>query len=139
MRILGLLFIAALVAACSSVTTQRAPSVNLDRYKIFFVERQLNDNHRLDELIVEELHRLGRTATSGPLTMKPDNADAVVTYNDRWAWDFKNYMIELNLDIHDARNDKPLTTGRYYQPSITTKNPPEMIRDILEPLLGKPK
>lgn len=139
MRVLCLLFVVALLASCSSVTSQRNPAVNLDRYKNFFVERRLNDNHHIDEDIVDELRRLGLTATSGPLTMKPDAADAVVTYDDRWAWDFKSYMIELNIDIHDARTDKPLTVGRYYQPSITTKNPPEMIRSILEPLFKKAK
>lgn len=138
MRLLVLLLVALTIAGgCSSVSTHRAPSVDLDRYKKFFVERRLNDNHSLDALIVAELRHLGRTAYSGPLTMKPDDTDAVVTYNDRWAWDFKNYLIELNIDVRDARNDKPLTTGRYYQPSITTKNPPEMIRDILQPLFGK--
>src|SRR6266700_2959591 len=134
----GIFFFVGLLAlvGCQSVTTRRNPAVDVSRYKNFFVERRLSDNHHLDELIAEELRRLGKTATSGPLTMKPDEAEAVVSYTDRWAEDFHRYLIELNIDVRDAHTDKPLTVGRFYQPSITPKNPPEMIREILTPLFG---
>jgi hypothetical protein len=119
------------LTGCANVTSQRNPAINLARYQRFYVERRLADNQRLDELIVQELQRLGREATSGPLTMKPDGVDAIVTYSDRWAWDFKTYLIELNLEIRDARTDKPIMVGRFYQPSVSTKSPPEMIRALI--------
>ncbi len=132
--VLGLFGLA--VAGCQSVTTNRNPAVDLNRYQHFFVERPVAENNHLDELIAEELRRLGRDATSGPPTMKPDNTDAIVTYNGRWTEDFKKYMIDLHIDVKDARTDKPLTTGRYYQPSLFTKAPAEMIHEVLAPLFG---
>lgn len=125
-----------LLTACSNVSTQRDPGADLARLHHFYVERRLGDDHHLDEHIVQELQTLGLEASSGPLTMKPDGVDAIVSYTDRWAWDFKTYLIELNLEVRDAHSGKVLTTGRFYQPSITTKSPPEMIREMLQPLFG---
>jgi hypothetical protein len=133
----GLLAGLLLLTGCASnVTVHRDPQADLARLHRFYVERRLGDDHHLDEAIVQELQRLGFQASSGPLTMKPDGTDAIVTYTDRWEWDFKKYLIELTIDVRDARNDKPITTGRYYQPSVTAKAPPEMIREILMPLFG---
>ena len=110
----------------------------LDPFQRVFVERRLNDNHNLDELFVAELKRLGKEASSGPLTMMPDNTDAVLTYDARWEWDFKTYLIELTLELHTARSHKKLADARYYQPSIRTKAPPEIIRQLVSDLWGKP-
>ena len=95
----------------------------------------LSPDARVD---VAELKRLGREASSGPLTMMPENADAVLTYADRWEWDFKDYLIELNLELHTARTHKKLADGRYYQPSLKTKTPAAVIQELLVPLFGKP-
>ncbi|HVU35719.1 MAG TPA: hypothetical protein VHE61_19925, partial [Opitutaceae bacterium] len=67
-----------LLAGCTSVTVQRPPTFNPARYQHIFVERPFNENHHVDEIIVNELKAQGRDATSGPLTMLPDNADAIV-------------------------------------------------------------
>ncbi|HEX2854888.1 MAG TPA: hypothetical protein VHO24_16765 [Opitutaceae bacterium] len=132
----GFLFCCAvlLLAGCSSVTTRSDPKADLTRFRRFYVERRLGDDHRIDELIVQQLQNLGREASSGPLTMKPEGIDAIVTYTDRWEWDFKTYLIELNLAVRDGRNDKLVTVARYYQPSLKTRPPAEMIREILTPL-----
>lgn len=129
-----LCFATALFAGCADVTTRSDPQVDLTRFRRFYVERRLGDDHRIDELIVHQLQLLGREASSGPLTMKPEGMDAIVTYTDRWEWDFKTYLIELNITVRNARTDKPVSFARYYQPSLKTKPPAEMIRDILTPL-----
>lgn len=126
----------AILAGCSTVTSRRDPNVDLGRFRRFFVERRLGDDRRLDELIVQQLQRLGREASSGPLTMKPEGIDAIVSYTDRWEWDFKSYLIELNLAVRDGRTDKLVTVARYYQPSMKTKPPAEMIREMLTPLFA---
>jgi hypothetical protein len=135
----ALLFLLALVpvlAGCSHVTSSRQSTLDTSRYRHFYVERSLTDNHRIHELIVAELLRQGRQASSGPLTMKPQDVDAIITYTDRWAWDFKTYLIELTIAVRDGRTDKTLATGRYYQPSIKTKAPPALIKELLAPLLA---
>jgi hypothetical protein len=123
------------LGGCTSVSTRQV--IALDDFRNIFVERRLADNNHVDELIVAELQRLGRNASSGPRTMMPEKTDAVVTYSDRWEWDFKTYLIELNIEVHTAHTKKKLADGRYYQPTIKTKPAPEVIRELLEPLFKK--
>ena len=127
---------AALLAGCSSLDTRKV--VDLTPFKHIYVVHRLTDDHHVDEMFVQELQRLGHDASSGPLTMLPDDADAILTYQDRWEWDFKSYLIELDLELHTARTDKKLADGRYYQPSPKTKAPTEVIHDLLAPLFAGP-
>ena len=124
---------AALLAGCSSVSTRKV--IDLAPFKHIFVVHRLTDDHHIDELFVRELQSRGHDASSGPLTMLPENADAILTYEYRWAWDFKNYLIELDIDVRTARTDKKLADGRYYQPSIKTKPPAEVIHELLASLM----
>jgi lysyl-tRNA synthetase class I len=88
-------------------------------------------------MIVKELTRLGYQASHGPLTMLPENTDAVLTYEDRWEWDFKTYLIEFNVTVRTARTNKKLADGRYYQPTPNSKAPAEVVSKVLTPLFGK--
>jgi hypothetical protein len=125
-----------LTGCMSSVSARKA--VPLDRFQRIYVERRLNENNHLDELFVAELRRLGREASSGPLTMLPEKTDAVLTYDARWQWDFKTYVIELNLELHTVHPRKKLADARYHQPTIKTKSPETIIRELLVKLLGQP-
>lgn len=133
-RFLALLSLV-LFAGCSSASARKV--IPLDRFHRFYVERRLNENHHLDELFVAELQRLGREASSGPLTMMPENTEVLLTYDARWTWDFKTYLIELNLELHTVHPRKKLADGRYYQPSIKTKPPQEAIREVFAKLFAK--
>lgn len=125
-----------LLPACTQVSARKI--VALDSFQRVFVETRRNENHHLDEFFVTELKHLGKDASSGPLTMMPENADVVLTYDSRWEWDFKTYLIELTLELHTARSHKKLADARYYQPSIRTKEPSEIIRQLLADLWSKP-
>ena len=134
--LLGSLALATLlVAGCASVETRKV--IDLTPFKHIFVEHLLTDDKRVDETIVAELTRLGYVATSGPLTMLPDEADAVLSYEDRWEWDFKSYMIEFSVTVRTARTKKKLADGRYYQPTPNSKSPTEVVSKVLTPLFAK--
>jgi len=122
-------------AGCSSVSTRQV--MPLEKFPRIYVERRLNDNHYIDEVLVAELRGLGFEASSGPRTLLPPDIDAVMTYDARWAWDFKTYLIELNLEVHTYPAGKKLAEGRFYQPSLTTKAPPEVVRELLKSLYKK--
>ena len=134
--IFALLVAASFLAGCSSVTTRKV--IDLTAFKHIYVVHRLTDDHHVDELFVRELQSRGHDASSGPLTMMPDNADAILTYADRWEWDFKSYLIELDIELRTAHTDKKLADGRYYQPTIKTKTPTEVIHDVLAPLFTEP-
>jgi regulator of protease activity HflC (stomatin/prohibitin superfamily) len=124
-----------LLAGCSSVNSRQV--VDLGRFQRFYVERRLNENNHLDELIAAELRARGRVAGSGPRTMMPEDTQVIVTYDARWNWDFKTYLIELNLEFHTVIPTKKLADAQYYQPSLTPKAPPEAVRELVGRLFRK--
>ena len=126
------LFVALLLAGCASESTRKV--IDLAPFKHIYVVHRLADDHHVDELFVQELQRLGHDASCGPLTMLPDNADAVLTYVDRWEWDFKSYLIELNLELYTARTNKKLADGHYLQQSPRSKPPAEIVHELLASL-----
>lgn len=139
MKVSVLLLAAAvtLLSACSSVATHKNPKLDLSRYHRIYVESRLGDDHGLDRLIVGELKGLGYEVSSGPLTMKPDNLDALIFYEDRWEWDFKSYMIEFRLTMRDARRDQTLATGSAFHSSFINKTPAEMIHEVIAPIFRR--
>lgn len=136
LRSVSILVLAAsalILSGCSTALTFHK-AVNLSPYKRIYVESRLSDNHRLDEQLANELKALGYDATFGVATMRPDKVDAIMTYEDRWQWDFKDYLIDMQIDLRETRGNKPLATGHYHQAGITTKSSAEVIRLILQPL-----
>ena len=131
---------AILLATCGGCTTSASARkvIALDRFQRIYVETRLNENHHLDQVFVAELRRLGREASSGPLTMMPEKTDAVLTYDARWEWDFKNYLIELTFELHTIHPRKKIADARYHQPTIRTKPPEDVVRDLFGRLFTQP-
>lgn len=128
---------ALLFTACSNLNVHREPGANLTGLKKLYVEHRLADGRGLDLTIARELQRLGYTASSGPMTMMPDHTEAVVSYVDRWTWDFSSYMIELDIEVSDPRTSKILATVRYFRPAVVGKTPEEMVRAVIDPLFRR--
>jgi hypothetical protein len=138
MKFLAPLFVLlGLLVGCSSVNTVTAPKVDLTKYKRVFVESRLNDNNGIDQRIANELGRLGYTVSNGPLTLMPEDAEIVVTYDARWEWDFRQYLIELRINVRPAQDFKVLASGRYFHPGITSKTPDEMVHELLAPMFPR--
>lgn len=134
MKLLPLLLLAALVAGCSSTRTITAPRADLSGMKRIYVERQLADDHHLNDMIVAELKRLGREASTGPLTMMPEHVDAIVTYSDDWAWDFHSYLSALNIQVRNTRNDQIIASGISRHASPFPKSAEQMVHEIFSAL-----
>lgn len=128
--VLGLLF-----AGCSSLDTHK--DADLSALHRIYVEHHLTDNHRIDEAIVAELKSRGYDASAGPLTMMPEGIEAIITYEDRWAWDFNSYLIDLSIEVHANFTNKPLGHGHYHQASAITKSPPQVVHQIIDPLFKR--
>jgi hypothetical protein len=130
-----LLALAGLLGGCGgTVTARRAPGVDLSALHRIFVERRLNDNHRFDEMIVQELRALGYQADSGPLTMMEPETDAIVTYQDQWTDDLSSHLIALSLTLTDARRHRQLAESRTFRPSLTHMSPADMVHQTAEKL-----
>ena len=133
-KLFPLLACALLLPACASFNIHREPGANLTSLKKIYVEHRLADGRGLDLVIAHELQRLGYDASSGPMTMMPDHVEAVVSYVDRWTWDFSSYMIELDIEVSDPRTSKILATVRYFRPAVAGKSPEEMVQAVIDPL-----
>jgi hypothetical protein len=133
-----LLVLTLLLAACSSLSVQKQAGANLTHFKTIYVEHRLADGRGVDQLITQELSRLGYDASSGPLTMTPPDTEAVLTYVDEWNWDFTLYMIDLGIQVRDARSGQILATAHYDHPAMKGKSPSGMVQAAIDPLFERP-
>lgn len=102
-----LLILISLLGGCAAYDAQFARGRNLKATQRFFVVSNLNDNHAIDRQIVAVLKAREREADSGPLTMMPDDAQAIISYQDRWDWNFGDQLVFLNIAIRDPRAQQP--------------------------------
>lgn len=127
----------ALFTGCTSLTVRQAPQIDLAKYRKIFVLQPFNENHHVDEFFVYELRQLGRSASSGPETMMPEDTDAVLAYDTRWTWDFTTYLIEIDVSLRTAHTNKLIAQARFYQPSARPKQPEAVVHQIVQRLFGK--
>lgn len=128
-----LVAVACLAAGCAQIT--REGSADLGRFRRVFVEQRLNDNVGAHRMIVQELRALGYEAESGWLTMMPESAQLVVTYDVRETWDFRPYIIELNAAVRPAQDyNRIVAAARYFRPGVTGKSPEAMVRELVAQL-----
>ncbi len=126
-----------LLAGCATLDSHTEPKVNLASYQHLFVEHVLADGNGVDQVIARELRARGYDANSGPLTLLPDNAQLLVRYDDRWNYDFSNYMIELNLIVQTVDGDRRLATAHYHRPTLGKGSTVEMVDTVLDKLFPR--
>lgn len=127
-----------LFAGCSSYVGVPERGNKLATYERYFVKSNFNDNHGMDGRIVEALQNRGLVAEKGPLTMMPPTAQAIVSYEDHWTWDFKTHITGLRIIIKDAKTERVAGTGIFTGPTSLTLSPDDAIERLLNKILGKP-
>lgn len=137
MKLPALLLPALLLAGCSTLDTHFEPKANLGQLQHIYVVENLNDNHDLHGIIVRELQARGFQAESGPITLMPTSAKAYLNYEDRWDWDFKNYLIALSVTLRDATSERLLATTSYFRPTAFLKTPDFMVQTVLDGLFKR--
>jgi hypothetical protein len=95
------------------------------------------DKRGIEKLISDRLNVMGYKATAGEKTAVPDDAEAIVTYQDKWMWDITMYMIELNVQVRQPKTDIAMATGHSLRTSLARKSPPEMVEEVLTDLFKK--
>lgn len=132
----ALLLIAAIFLSLPSCVQQvkstKAPGANLSNLKTFYVERYAPDTRGIDGVIAGQLQAKGFNATHGASKKAPANADARLTYVDRWMWDITMYLLKLDIQITDAKTGAILAKGESTRTSLARKSPEFMAREILD-------
>jgi hypothetical protein len=108
------------------------PERDIVRSQSFYVEKFPPDTHELNQLIADDLTARGYSATTGlEGDDPPADADIIVTYRDKWQWDFTMYMIELSITFRDPGTRAAFASGDSYHTSLTRKSPEAMINEVL--------
>jgi hypothetical protein len=136
-RLVLMMLACALVAGCASTQTQvTEKGRSLKDVRRFFVLRNLKDNHGIDVRIVRALRARGFEAESGPITLLPDSAQAVVVYEDRWSWDFSDHMVYLKLGARDPQSVFPYVSASYLKQVAFTTQVDEVVTLVVNELLA---
>lgn len=128
---LALLITALLLTACvnrQSVTV--APTTDMQALKTIYVIHQPKDKERIDTLIADNLRLRGVKASNGD-GPAPSNADAVITYVDKWMWDITMYLLQLTVTVRDPKTDYPMASANSLHGSLTRLSPTEMVAETL--------
>ena len=132
--ILGL---SALLGGCASYNLQVERGRSLKDITRFFVVSNLNDNHAIDHQIAEVLKARGREAESGPLTMMPDKTQVIVTFQDRWTWDFGDHLVYLQLNVRDTRSVQAFGSVTFSAKIPLHEDASETVARLVDQLLDK--
>ena len=134
----ALAVLALLLAGCASTSVFRSHTADFGKYHHLWVEQDMADDHRIDLIIADELRALGYEVETGPLTMMPIRGiDAIVSYKDEWTWDFKTYMIDIEITVQEPKSPHVVGRGRYFRPGLVGKSPERMVREVVR-LVFKP-
>lgn len=135
-RLLILLGLALGLCGCSTVDARIAPGHNLANLKRFFVVTSSSDNHGLDRQIVAALQARGLTAENGPRTMMPDDTEAVITYQDRWGWDFSDYLAYLQIEVRKVGKSDPFASVNYSATVPSGKSYQAILQSLVDRLFS---
>ena len=124
-----------LLTGCTAVSSHVDKGRHLAGVRHFFVLSNLNDNHAIDESIVRALKTRGFQAESGPFTMMPDTAQALITYEDRWAWDFSNHMVHLKIAAQDPQALQPYASAVYHRNVALSTEVDAVVNQLVNELL----
>jgi hypothetical protein len=130
--------LALLLGGCASFDAHVERGRSLQGVQRFFVVSNLNDNHAFDRQITEALRARGLTAETGPLTMMPDNTQAVVTFQDRWTWDFSDHLVFLKINVRDTRSEQSFASVSF-DARVPLREPTSEIIGKLVDRLFQPK
>jgi hypothetical protein len=126
-----------LLGGCASFDASVEPGRSLKSVQRFFVVSNLNDNRALDHQIAGALRARGRTAEVGPLTMLPDDAQAVVTFQDHWAWDFGEHLVFMKISVRDPSASQPFASVTFSARVPLREKTPVTVNRLVESLLAK--
>lgn len=132
-----LLALAVLLPGCASFERWQEPTADIQPITKVWVRRNNDDNRGLEEVVVKALRDRGYEVDSGHLTMMPVAYRAVISFEDRWAWDFRDHLVYLRFTLRDARSSRLLATATWSQPSPLAKNIPENVGRLADELFAK--
>ena len=106
-------------SGCSHTNGSRLSDSNRSASATYYVENHGNDERHLELTVAEILRERGLKATTGSSATRPNDAEYLVTYTDRWQWDMRMYLLEFTIMVSDFETGKRLGFGQSYQDSLS--------------------
>ena len=128
-----------LMFGCAKLTASVPAGTDLGKLKSFYVVRHERDGREVNALIRDELAKRGVTVTTGSESARPTTVDTIVTYEDRWMRDMAMYLLSLNISFRDGNTNALLASGQSYRPSLERKEPPAVVKEVLDEISKTPK
>jgi hypothetical protein len=125
-----------LTTGCTSVDSFSTAKTDLKQFRRLYILTAANDSNHLAQLLANEFIRRGFVAEAGVRTMMPEDTQLTVSYEADWNWDFRTYLMRLDLSVRDAASGKELARGHIFHPGVTGKSPEKMINELLDSLLA---
>ena len=135
---LSFLLLFGVFAGCTSYDTHVARGLTLTGVQRFFVLSNPNDGHAIDHQIAAALTTRGFQAESGPLTMMPEETQAIVTYQDHWTWDFGDHLVYLQVAVRDQKTNQSYASVEFSAKVPTSKPLADIVDNLVGRLLSKP-
>jgi hypothetical protein len=129
--------LALVLSGCATYMAVSISTVNLKSYHKIYVISNLDDNHHIDLLLVQALQQQGKEAESGPHTMIPEDAQAIINYQDHWLWDFSDHLVGLSVEMRDSHKNQMIGRAFYSGTASMRTSPPEAIQNLITDLLNK--
>ena len=128
---------AAAGGGCShQITGGPESGVDMGRYQSFYVVSEKADSD-VAAALVKDLSTRGLSVTRGPDSSASSSpSDCKVVFHDKWMWDMTMYLLELKLEMVDARSGALLASGRCYRTSVVRKSPEVMVKEITDLIFG---
>lgn len=126
-----------LLGGCASLDSSLESGRSLKKVQRFFIVSNHNDNRALDQQIATALKAHGRTAEVGPLTMMPDDTQAVVGYADSWAWDFGEHLVFLKISVRDPSKEQYYASTTFSASVPLREKSAVTVDHLVEALLNK--
>jgi uncharacterized protein YceK len=132
-----LIAFALVLGGCASVDGSVDSGRSMKKVQRFFIVSNLNDNRALDRQIAAALRAAGRTAEVGPLTMMPEDTQAVLSFQDHWTWDFGEHLVYLRIDARDPSSPQAYASVTFSARVPLRESYTVTVKRLVDALLAK--
>ncbi|HEU5079218.1 MAG TPA: hypothetical protein VFT72_08385 [Opitutaceae bacterium] len=132
-------FAALFFSGCSTYVARTEPGVSMAKIQRVFVKSNFNDNHGMDGRIMRALQDRGYEVDKGPLTMLPRNAQAVVSFEDHWNWDFTTHLTNLRIEVRDVKSERLIATASFSGAVALMSSVDDIVDKLVQKLVDQSK
>ena len=115
---LGLCVLCLSTSACAGSSARPLTAAHRAPDTVFFVENHGKDQRGLEVVIARVIGARGYVVTAGLRQQRPAAFHLLVTYEDRWGWDMRNYLSKITIWVRNAQTGAIVAQAESHQGSM---------------------